>query len=362
MPQYTKNYQIPYPTDSDPIYLGASQMKALAETVDRTMTGVSGVAGPAGPRGPQGATGPAGPAGPRGATGPAGPAGPRGETGPAGPRGETGPRGEPGSGFQLLGTKPTAGELPGDAHAGDAWLVEGSVWVWSGSEWTNVGEIQGPAGERGERGEPGPAGAKGAQGDRGPAGERGEPGPTGPAGPRGADGAQGPAGARGPAGPAGERGPQGPSEAPAPWSTSGVTFRDNGTIRLGVGGGFAYRWRVDRGLFQLFFDIRFGRGASSGGGPVKLTIPQRPAGGIEAVGHGSYWSTGGNFGAPLTLTCAPGEGTVQFLVFKSGPDGTQDLLRIWDGRDGNGTGVPANPGYTLDAQGSSIKGSIVFPV
>ena len=338
MPQYTKNYQIPYPIDSDPIYLGASQMKALAETVDRTMTGVSGVAGPAGPRGPQGATGPAGPAGPRGETGPAGPAGPRGETGPAGPRGETGPRGEPGSGFQLLGTKPTAGELPGDAHAGDAWLVEGSVWVWSGSEWTNVGEIQGPAGERGE------------------------PGPAGPAGPRGADGAQGPAGARGPAGPAGERGPQGPSESPSPWSTSGVTFKDNGAIRLGVGGGFAYRWRVDRGLFQLFFDIRFGRGASSAGGPVKLILPRTPVGGIEAVGHGSYWSTGGNFGAPFSITVPPGSSTASFVVFKSGVDATNGLFQIWDGLNGEGTGIPANPGYTLDQQGSSLKGNIMFPV
>ena len=75
---YTKNYKIPYPVETDPIYLGHRQMKALAETVDATMTGVSGIPGPAGPAGPAGPTGPAGPRGATGDTGPRGPQGPAG--------------------------------------------------------------------------------------------------------------------------------------------------------------------------------------------------------------------------------------------------------------------------------------------
>ena len=93
MPQFTPNYKIPYPVDGDPIWQGAQQMKALAMTVDKTMTGVSGVPGPAGPTGP---AGPQGKQGPRGATGATGPAGPAGARGPAGPQGERGPAGPPG--------------------------------------------------------------------------------------------------------------------------------------------------------------------------------------------------------------------------------------------------------------------------
>lgn len=46
MPQYTDNYQIPYPTDGDPIYLGASQMEALARKVDALLAGHSGIPDP----------------------------------------------------------------------------------------------------------------------------------------------------------------------------------------------------------------------------------------------------------------------------------------------------------------------------
>ena len=66
MPRYTNNYNIPYPVAGDPIHLGASQMEALAKTVDETMINVSGIEGPRGPRGPQGPEGPRGPEGPAG--------------------------------------------------------------------------------------------------------------------------------------------------------------------------------------------------------------------------------------------------------------------------------------------------------
>lgn len=201
MPQYTKNYKIPYPVDGDPIYQGAAQMQALAEKVDATMIGVSGKPGPAGP------------------------------TGPAGPQGPAG------TGFTLKGTKPSTGELPKNAAPGDAYLVSGEVMVWSGSAWENVGQIQGPAGPEGPKGPQGEAGPKGATGSRGatgpagpegPRGPQGDPGPTGPTGPAGPTGAagekgdtgdpgpqgpQGPKGATGARGSTGPRGPEGPAAA-----------------------------------------------------------------------------------------------------------------------------------------------------
>lgn len=142
MPQYTDNYNIPYPTDGDPIYLGASQMEALAKKVDSTMIGVSGIEGPAGPAGPQGARGPAGPAGPQGPAGPAGPEGPQGDTGP---QGAPGPQGPPGA--------------KGDTGA------------------------KGNPGPEGPQGPEGPEGPQGPEGPRGATGATGDPGPQGPAGP-----------------------------------------------------------------------------------------------------------------------------------------------------------------------------------
>ena len=192
MPQYTDNYQIPYPTDGDPIYLGASQMEALAKKVDSTMIGVSGIPGPAGPQGPQGIRGPAGP---------------KGDTGPRGPAGVDG------TGFTLLGSVDTTDDLPNDAAPGAAYLVGGVVYVWSGTAWENVGEIQGPAGPKGDAGPAGPKGDTGPKGDAGPAGPKGDTGPKGDPGPEGPQGPTGPKGATGARGATGPQGPAGPAPA-----------------------------------------------------------------------------------------------------------------------------------------------------
>ncbi|QNQ90885.1 hypothetical protein GP475_09710 [Corynebacterium poyangense] len=321
MPLYTPNYKIPYPTTGDPIWQGAIQMEALAKKVDETMKTVNGTPGSPGPRGEQG------------------------PPGDPGPRGEPGPKGDPGkdgTGFTLKGTQPDAASIkklsgkPGDAYMA---LDTKDVYVYSGTEWISVGQITGPAGPPGEPGKQGDPGPRGEQGLQGPQGPKGEQGPQGPQGPKGLD------------------------ADPVPgWKTTGITFSDNGTINLGTGSSSYYKWRIDRGVFQLYFTIRFGRNASSAGGPLKLTLPTRPATGIEAVGAGSYWSTGGNFGMVISPIVTPGSNICNFLVHKSGGDDTQDLFRIWDGRSGIGSGIPANPGYTLDQDGSSIKGYLSFPV
>jgi hypothetical protein len=170
--------------------------------------GADGMTGPAGPAGADGMAGPAGPQGPQGPTGmtgPAGPQGPQGETGlqgPVGPTGPTGPQGEPGTGINLLGSVPTAADLPASGNPGDLYIVlaDGNGYAWDGAMWNNVGQIQGPAGPQGESGPAGPQGPPGADGIAGPAG------PAGPQGPQGETGLQGPVGMTGPTGPQGEPG------------------------------------------------------------------------------------------------------------------------------------------------------------
>lgn len=68
---------------------------------------------------------------------------------PVGIRGE---KGEAGTGVNILGEKPTEGDLPVSGNPGDAWLISGDLWVWDADNntWINVGSIQGPAGEAGK--------------------------------------------------------------------------------------------------------------------------------------------------------------------------------------------------------------------
>ena len=90
-----------------------------------------------------------------------------------GPQGATGPAGQDGTGVSILGGYDSFEELQ-EAHpsgdAGDAYLVDGDLYVWSGSAWQNVGNIQGPKGDTGETGATGATGAAGSVGATGPAG------------------------------------------------------------------------------------------------------------------------------------------------------------------------------------------------
>jgi len=161
------------------------------------------IAGPAGKDGEPGPEGPAGPAGERGTPGE------RGVEGPPGPKGE---RGDDGHGLEIKGhydTEEALREAHPTGQPGDAYLVgAGYLYVWSGTDWVNVGLLQGP---KGDKGDPGPRGETGEAGKAGEPGRAGEPGPVGPAGPSGPKGEDshvpGPAG---PAGQAGEPGPAGP--------------------------------------------------------------------------------------------------------------------------------------------------------
>ena len=59
------------------------------------------------------------------------------------------PKGKDGTGVNILGEKPDQGSLPGTGNPGDAWLIQGDLWVWDADNntWINVCSIQGPAGD-----------------------------------------------------------------------------------------------------------------------------------------------------------------------------------------------------------------------
>ena len=136
-----------------------------------TLKGPKGDTGPAGPQGKQGVAGPkgdTGEAGPEGKQGPVGNTGPQGERGVAGPQG---PKGADGTSLKIVGTVDDVSKLPkaSNENKGDSYLLKGNLHVSNGSEWIDVGNIQGPTGK---------------QGPAGPQGLKGEPGKDGATGPK----------------------------------------------------------------------------------------------------------------------------------------------------------------------------------
>ena len=135
--------------------------------VDMSVVGEQGIQGPEGPQGPQGPQGEKGPQGEQGPQGPQGPQGEKGpqgeqglpgekgdkgdtgETGPQGPQGEQGPQGpqgEAGTSVNIIGSFENPSELPDLGELGDAYLINGELYVWDGTNWINAGNIQGPQG------------------------------------------------------------------------------------------------------------------------------------------------------------------------------------------------------------------------
>lgn len=125
---------------------------------DKGEQGVQGDIGPEGPRGLQGERGPEGPQGPKGDTG---------EQGLKGEQGDKGDKGEQGTGLNIVGNLNDPSELPASGTTGDAYMINGSLWVWSGSAWVDAGNIQGPQGIQGPKGDTGEQGIQGPKGDKG---------------------------------------------------------------------------------------------------------------------------------------------------------------------------------------------------
>ena len=101
----------------------------------------------------------------------------------------------PGPSVPIKGEKDNTSQLPPTGNTvGDGYLIDGELWMWTGSAWDNVGPVQGPTGSAGPAGPAGTTGPAGAQGSPGP---QGVPGPAGGQGPQGPQGVQGPEGAPG---------------------------------------------------------------------------------------------------------------------------------------------------------------------
>jgi hypothetical protein len=67
----------------------------------------------------------------------------------------SGPAGQDGVGIDVQGELPDVGDLPAEGEPGDAWLIDGDLWLWAAAdeEWINAG----PVGIPGPEGDPGTA-------------------------------------------------------------------------------------------------------------------------------------------------------------------------------------------------------------
>ena len=234
-----------------------------------SIKGETGNVGPAGPKGDTGDKGNTGEKGDKGdtgetgATGQKGDAGSKGDTGDTGATGDTGPAGAKGdtgatgTGITIKGSYDTYEELIHDhptGEPGDAYLVNGNLYIWNGTTWENVGNIKGdtgdtgPQGVKGDKGDTGDSGAKGDKGDTGNTGAKGDTGnsgakgDTGDTGPQGVKGDTGASGAKGDKGDTGDRGPKGDtgegSDEEAGWKLPVDEIRTTNTLPTGVSAGY----------------------------------------------------------------------------------------------------------------------------
>jgi len=209
---------------------------------DKGDTGATGSKGDKGDTGPQGdkgdkgdtgATGSKGDKGDTGATGEKGQQGPKGDTGDTGATGDTGPAGAKGdtgatgTGITIKGSYNTYEELIAEhptGNDGNSYLVNGSLYVWNGTAWENVGNI------KGEKGDTGSQGVKGDTGERGPQGVKGDTGATGATG---ATGSKGEKGDKGDTGDTGEG-----SDEEAGWKLPVDKIQTTTTLPTGVSKGY----------------------------------------------------------------------------------------------------------------------------
>ena len=194
-----------------------------------TAVGIQGLSGTGGGTGDgaTGATGPAGATGAHGASGISGASGyvgSDGATGPQGPQGATGVAGASGASITIIGSvvDPSYLDPSYSGSIGDGFITEdsGHLWVWNGTDWTDVGAITGPTGATGKAGATGFRGASGATGTQGASGISGA---SGYVGSDGATGVQGVDGSTGPQGPTGATGVHGASGITGASGSTGLT-------------------------------------------------------------------------------------------------------------------------------------------
>ncbi len=257
--------------------------------------------------------------------------GPKGDIGDQGPQGAQGPQGERGADGTAITTKEavnTADDLPTTGNtAGDLRITLDDLHghVWDGTQWVDIGPIQGPQGKQGPIGPQGIQGPQGADGTAfnftgsGPLpdpdtydgnigdtwidesgngwvwngtlwvslGEvRGPQGPQGPMGPQGQDGADGKDGSaittKGTV--------DGPENLPTTGNTIGDTYIDTNTLDAYVWDGT--KW-VNIGPFQ---------GPQGDAGPQGAQGPQGPQGNEGPQGEVGPTGPTGSDGSSIAIT------------------------------------------------------------
>jgi hypothetical protein len=188
----------------------------------------------------------------------------------------------------MKGTVPTFGDLPLNPEIGDAWITDdtGDLHSWDGTQWNNLGPIQGPPGETGAQGPQGNPGATGATGPAGPQGLQGLPGPTGPTGPQGVkgdtgltgpqgtQGIQGIPGTPGATGPTGPEGPTGPQGVPGDTGPQGPIGPQGEQGPAGIGEPGGTTGQVLTKASNTDFDVVWA--TPTGGGGSTITISATP--------------------------------------------------------------------------------------
>lgn len=83
-----------------------------------------------------------------------------------GPQGIQGPMGP---GIAIIGSLSSQSDLTSAPQAakGEGYVISGEFWGWTGTEYQNMGKIQGPTGPQGIQGKAGPTGPQGIQGIQG---------------------------------------------------------------------------------------------------------------------------------------------------------------------------------------------------
>ena len=66
-----------------------------------------------------------------------------------------GSKGADGTSITIKGTLSDTSKLPATGTEGDAYIINGDLYVWSGSKWENVGQIKGEKGDKGDDGSAG---------------------------------------------------------------------------------------------------------------------------------------------------------------------------------------------------------------
>jgi hypothetical protein len=163
---------------------------------------------------------------------------------------------------------------------GDGYLISdtGHLWVWTGSGWTDAGNITGPTGSQGNIGPTGP-----------------NDGPAGPTGPTGADSTiGGPTGAQGPTGPTGAdstiAGPTGATGVGAGSTTGSWTLvAGTNTVSLTV---------PINGTYSIWIRGNIPNGIITYTATVVVTNPNVP---VLGSSYGWYYAAGN----ALVLTAIP---------------------------------------------------------